>query len=57
MDISHSLSTLMVVRPLEGDKDPFRPKDILGPVVPHLNAIGALLYLVNCICSKLASKV
>ena len=38
MDKSHPLSTLMVVRSLEVDKDPFRPKedteDILGPEVP-----------------------
>ena len=35
MDKSHPLSTPMVVRFLEVDKDPFRPKedteDILGP--------------------------
>ena len=45
MDKSHSLSILMVVRSLEVDKDPFRPKedieDILGPEVPYLSAIGA----------------
>ena len=39
IDKSHPLSTPMVVRPFEGDKDPFRPKHILGPEVPHLNAI------------------
>ena len=42
----------MVVRSLEVDKDPFRPKeaieDILGPEVPYLSTIGALLYLANC---------
>ena len=52
MDKSHPLSRPMVVRPLEVDKDPFRPeediKDILGPKVSYLNAIGASLYLENC---------
>jgi len=42
----------MVVRSLEADKDPFRPKgddeEVLGPEVPYLSAIGALMYLVNC---------
>ena len=68
MDKSHPLSTPMVVQSREVDKDPFRPKeyieDILGPEVPYLSVIRALLYLANCtrpgialICSKLASKV
>ena len=52
MDKSHPLSSPMIVWPLEVDKDPFRPKedikDILGPEVPYLSAIGALLYLANC---------
>ena len=52
MDKSHPLSTPMVVRSLEVDKDSFRPKDdtknILGPEVPYLGAIGALLYFANC---------
>ena len=52
MDKSHPLSTPMVVWSLEVDKDSFRPKedtdDILGPEVPYLSAIGALLYLANC---------
>ena len=51
MDKSHPLSTPMVVWSLEVDKGPFRPKeyieDILGPKVPYLSAIGALLYLTN----------
>ena len=42
----------MVVRSLEVEKDPFRPweeeeEEILGPHVPYLSAIGALMYLVN----------
>jgi hypothetical protein len=40
----------MVVRSLDIEKDPFRPQDdgekILGPEVPYLSAIGALMYLV-----------
>ncbi|CAL8163044.1 unnamed protein product [Prunus armeniaca] len=52
MDNAHSLSTPMVVRPLDTNKDPFRPKEddemILGPEVPYLSAIGALLYLAQC---------
>jgi hypothetical protein len=41
----------MVVRSLEMEKDQFRPQDegeeILGPEVPYLSAIGALMYLAN----------
>ena len=41
----------MVVRSLEVTKDPFRPKEeneeLLGPEVPYLSAIGALMYLAN----------
>ena len=52
MDKSHPLSTPMVVRSLEPHKYPFRPKksdeEILGPEVPYLNAIGALMYLAQC---------
>ena len=51
MDKSHPLSSPMVVRSLEVTKDPFRPKEenkeLLGPKVPYLSAIGALMYLVN----------
>nr|GEX74062.1 retrovirus-related Pol polyprotein from transposon TNT 1-94 [Tanacetum cinerariifolium] len=49
MDKSHSLSTLMVVRTLDVKKDPFRPRDvdeeILGPEVPYLSVIEALMFL------------
>ena len=52
MDKAYPLSTPMVVRSLDIKKDPFRPKqdneDILGPEVPYLSAIGALLYLAQC---------
>ena len=41
----------MVVRLLEMTKDSFRPKEeneeLLGPEVPYLSAIGALMYLAN----------
>src|SRR4051812_2880081 len=52
MDKSYPSKTPMVVRSLDRDKDPFRPKDddgeILGPEFPYLSAIGALMYLANC---------
>ena len=42
----------MVVRSLEVNKDPFRPKEeneeLFGLEVPYLSAIGALIYLANC---------
>ncbi|GJS53584.1 transposable element [Tanacetum coccineum] len=51
MDKSHLLSTPMVVRTLDVEKDPFRPLDddeeILCPEVPYLSAIGALLFLAS----------
>ena len=49
MDKAYPLSIPMVVQLLEPHKDQFRPKEpddeILGPEVPYLNAIGALMYL------------
>ncbi|GKA21673.1 hypothetical protein Tco_0701662 [Tanacetum coccineum] len=51
MDKSHPLSTPMVVRTLDVEKDPFWPPNgdekILGPEVPYLSAIGALLFLAS----------
>ncbi|XP_049364619.1 secreted RxLR effector protein 161-like [Solanum verrucosum] len=51
MDKSHPLSTPMVVRTLDINKDPFRPQEkdeeILGDETPYLSAIGALMYLSN----------
>ena len=51
MDKSYPTKTSMVVRSLDIEKDPFRPRgekeDILGPQVPYLSAIGALMYLAN----------
>ncbi|CAM8948646.1 unnamed protein product [Rhodiola kirilowii] len=52
MDKSNPLSTPMVVRSLDVNKDPFRPceesEEILGQEVPYFSAIGALMYLTNC---------
>ncbi|KAL8134520.1 hypothetical protein AgCh_009515 [Apium graveolens] len=51
MDKAHPLTTPMVVRSLEVEKDPFRHRkqdeETLGPEVPYLSAIGALMYLAN----------
>ena len=45
------MTTPMVVRSLDVKKDPFRPRanneEILGPEVPYLSVIGALMYLAN----------
>ena len=52
MDKATPLSTPMVGRSLSVEKDPFRPcednEEALGPEVPYLSAIGALMYLANC---------
>ncbi|KAL6138174.1 hypothetical protein ACLB2K_063459 [Fragaria x ananassa] len=52
MDKAHSLSTPMVVRSLDIHNDPFRPRqddeDTLGPKVPYMSVVGALLYLAQC---------
>jgi len=61
MNKCHPLKTPMVVRSLEVDKDPFRTKDddegVLGPEVPYLSAIGALMYLANCTRSDIVFAV
>ena len=61
MDKSFPLSTPMVVRSLDVTKDPFRPKEdneeLLGPEVPYLSAIGALMYLANCTGPDIAFAV
>jgi hypothetical protein len=52
MDAAHPLSSPMVVRSLDPEKDEFRPCDegetCLGPETPYLAAISALMYLANC---------
>ena len=52
MDKAYPLSSPMVVRSLDIHKDPFRPQEdneeLLGPEVPYLSAIGALMYLAYC---------
>ena len=61
MDKSYPSKTPMVVRSLDVEKDPFRPRDdgeeMLGPEVPYLSAIGALMYLANCRRPDLAFAV
>jgi len=51
MDKSYPSKTPMVVRSLDMEKNPFRPRDedeeVLGPEVPYLSVIGALMYLAN----------
>ncbi|XP_070046399.1 uncharacterized mitochondrial protein AtMg00810-like [Nicotiana tomentosiformis] len=51
MDKAHPLSTPMVVRSLDINKDPFRPHEndgeLLGDETPYLSAIGALMHLAN----------
>ena len=50
-DSAYPLSSPMVVRSLQLEKDPYRPKEeneeALGPNAPYLAAIGALMYLAN----------
>jgi hypothetical protein len=49
-DKAYPQRTPMIVRVLENDKDPFRPKqgeEVLGAEYPYLSAIVALMYLAN----------
>jgi hypothetical protein len=52
MEKAYPLSTPMIVRSLDVKMDHFCPRksdeEILGPEVPYLSAIGALMYLANC---------
>lgn len=51
MDKSYPLTIPMVVRSLDVNKDPFRPRandeELLGLDVPYLSAIRALMYLLS----------
>ena len=51
MGKSYPVKTPMVVRTLDTEKDIFRPRkdneNILGPHIPYLSAIAALMYLAN----------
>jgi hypothetical protein len=51
MDKVYPSKTPMVVRALEKDTDPFRPRQegekVLGSEYPYLSAIRALMYLAN----------
>ena len=61
MDKAHPLSSPMVVRSLDVKKDPFHPckkgEELLGPEVPYLSVIGALMYLANCTRPNIAFSV
>jgi hypothetical protein len=61
MDKSYPNKTPMVVWSLEMETDQFRSQDegedILGPQVPYLSAIGALMYLANCARPNIAFAV
>jgi hypothetical protein len=50
--------TPMVVRALENDSDPFRPRregeEVLSSEYPYLSTIGALIYLANNTRSDIA---
>jgi len=52
MSKAHPVKTSMAVKSPEEDKDPFRQRSDdekpLGPEVPYLSAIGALMYLAYC---------
>jgi hypothetical protein len=51
MDKSYPSKTPKVIHSLDVEKDPFRPRDdgdeSLGPEVPYLSVIGALMYIAN----------
>ena len=60
MDMCTPLSTLIVVRSLDVNKDPFCPKEddeeVLCAEYPYLSAIGALLFWRNAHDQTLLSQ-
>ena len=52
MNKAHPLSLPMIVHSLDVKNDSFCPcengEELLGPEVPYLSVIGALMYLANC---------
>ena len=61
MDKVHPLSSPMVVPSLDAKKDSFRlcknGEELLGPEVPYLSTIGALIFLANCTRPDIAFSV
>ena len=61
MNEAYPLTSPMVVRSLDVKNDPFRPcekgEELLGPEVPYLSAISALMYLATCTRSDIAFPV
>jgi hypothetical protein len=61
MDKIYPSKTLMVVRALEKDTSPFRPRqegeEVLGSEYPYLSVIEALMYLANNTRSDIAFAV
>ena len=61
MDKAHHLTSLIVVWSLDVKNDTFRPcekcEELLGPKVPYISAIGALIYLANCTCLNIVLSV
>jgi hypothetical protein len=61
MDKSYPSKTPMVVQSLDTNKNQFRSKnedeELLGPEVPYLSAIGALMYVANCTRADIAFVV
>jgi hypothetical protein len=51
MDKAYLAATPMIVRALEKDKDPFKPREegeeVLGQEYPYICVIGVLMYLAN----------
>jgi hypothetical protein len=51
MDKAYPATTPMIVRAMEKDKDPFKPrkegKEVLEQEYPYLSVISALMYLAN----------